>query len=90
MYGFSVLLFVPAAPEVLEEIKRTNYTAFCFLIFRLELSHSALDDKVYYDLAIAIHYFSSNERKQIERPEVIGVAKGGRGGREGGGGDPPN
>ena len=35
--GFSVLLLVSAAPEVLAEIKRTVYAAFCPLILRLKL-----------------------------------------------------
>ena len=78
--GFSVLLFVPSAPEVLAEIKRTIYTAFCPLILRLELSHNAIKNKVYYDLTNTLYYFSNKERKQIDRLEVIGVAKMGRAG----------
>ena len=35
--GFSVLLFVPSAPEVLTEITRIIYTAFYPLIYQLEL-----------------------------------------------------
>ena len=49
--GFSVLLFVPAAPEVLAEIKRTIYTAFCPLDLLLKISHNAILNKVHYDLA---------------------------------------
>ena len=42
--GFSVLLFVPPAPEVLAEIykKKLFYSAFWPLILRLELSHNAI------------------------------------------------
>ena len=36
--GFSVLLFVPFAPEVLTGIKKIIYCAFNPLIHRLELS----------------------------------------------------
>ena len=59
--GFSVLLFVPAAPEALAETKRTIY---CPLILRLELSHTAIENKVYYDLAATLYryYFSNKER----------------------------
>ena len=49
--GFSVLLFVPPSPEVLAELKRAIYTAFCPLIIRLELSHNAIENKAHYDLA---------------------------------------
>ena len=73
---FSVLLFVPAAPKVLAEIKRAIYTAYRPLILRLKLSHNAIENKVYYDLATTLYYFSNKERKQIDRPEVIGVVKG--------------
>ena len=73
--GFSVLLFVPPAPEALAEIKRTIYIAFYTLIFRLELSLSAIENKVYYDLATTLYYFSNEKRERIGRPEVI--AKGG-------------
>ena len=48
---FSVLLFIPATPKVLAEIKKTIYAAFCPLILRLKLSHNAIKNKVYYDLA---------------------------------------
>ena len=47
-YGFgwlyrSALQFVPAAPEVLAEMKATIfYNAFCRLILQLELSHNAI------------------------------------------------
>ena len=57
--GISVLLFVPAAPEALAETKRTIY---CPLILRLELSHSTIENKVYYDLAATLYYFSNKER----------------------------
>ena len=73
---FSVLLFVPAAPKVLAETKRAIYTAFRPLIFRLKLSNNAIENKVYYDLATTLYYFSNKESKQIGRPEVIGVVKG--------------
>ena len=49
--GFNVLLFVPAAPKVLAITKKAIYTAFCPLIFQLKLSHNAIENKVYYDLA---------------------------------------
>ena len=75
--GFSVLLLVPAAPKVLAEIKRTIYTAFCPLILRLKLLHNAIKNEVYYDLATTLCYFSNKERKRIDRPEVINVARGG-------------
>ena len=52
--GFSVLLFVPAAPKVFAEIKRTIYTAFCALILRLQLSHNVIETKVYYDFIIIL------------------------------------
>ena len=75
--SFSVLLFVPPAPKVLTEIKRTIYTAFSPLIVQLKFSQNAIENKGYNDLATALCYFSNKERKQIDRPEVIGVAKGG-------------
>ena len=40
--GFSILLFVPAAPEVLAETKRAIYTAFCPLILRLKFSFNII------------------------------------------------
>ena len=55
--GFSVLLFVPPAPEVLEGIKKTVYTAFYLLIFQRELSHNVIENKIYYDLATTLYYF---------------------------------
>ena len=61
--GFGVLLFVSPAPDVLAEIKRTIYTAFYPRIFRLELSHNAIENKVYYDLASLFYYFLNKERK---------------------------
>ena len=61
--SFSVLLFVPSAPEVLAEIKRTVYTAFYLLIRQLELFHNAIKNKVYYDLAIP-HYIIFQIRKE--------------------------
>ena len=61
--GFSALLFVPAATEVLAEIKGTIYASFCPLILRLKLSHNAIKNKVYYDLlATTLHYSSNKER----------------------------
>ena len=74
-YGFNALLFVPSAPEVLAEIKRTIYTAFRTLILRLELSHDAIENKVDYDLATTLYNFSNTERKQIDSPEVKCLAK---------------
>ena len=41
--GFSVLLCEPITPEVLAEIKRTIYTAFCPFILRLKLLHNAFE-----------------------------------------------
>ena len=72
------MLLVPPAQEVLEEIKRTMHYLHCVLppIFRLELSHSVIENKVYYGLDTTLHYFSNEEKKRIDRPEVIGVAKG--------------
>ena len=69
--GFSVLLFVSAATEVLTEIKRTIYIVFCPFILRLELSYNAIENKVYYDLATTLYYFSNKERKRIDKPEVM-------------------
>ena len=79
--GFSVLLLVSAALEVLAELKRAFYTALCPLILRLKLLHNAIENKVYYDLAAALYYFSNKETKEIDKPEVIGEAKGGRRGQ---------
>ena len=73
--GFSVLLLVSAVREVLVEIKSAIYTAFCPLIVRLKLSHNAIENKVYYDLATTLYYFSNKERERIDRPEVIGEVK---------------
>ena len=75
--GFGVLLFVPPAPEILAETKRTIYTAFYPYILRLELSHNAIENK----LATTLYNFSNKERKRIDWPEVKCVAKGG-GGKE--------
>ena len=52
--GFSGLLFVPAEPEVLAEIKITIYTAFSRLFLQVELSHNAIENKIYYDLAATL------------------------------------
>ena len=57
--SFSVLQFVPLALKVFAEMKRTIYTAFYPLILRLELSHSAIKNKVYYDLDTTLYYFSN-------------------------------
>ena len=38
-------------------------------------SHNAIENKVYYDLAITLRYFSNKERKQIDKPEIIAAAK---------------
>ena len=43
--GFSVMLFVPAAPEVLAEAKRTIYAAFCLLILQFKLATTTLKIK---------------------------------------------
>ena len=77
--GFSVLLFVPAAPKVLAETKKTISTTFCRLNLRLKLSQNAIENKVYYDVAITLCYFSDKEKIRIDRPEVICVVKGERG-----------
>ena len=74
--GFGVLLLVLAALEVLAEIKRAIVTAFCPLILRLKVLHNAIKNKVYYDLAATLYYFSNKEKKRIDRPEVIDEAKG--------------
>ena len=58
----NVLQFVPAATKVLAEIKRTIYTAFCPLIFRLELLHKAIENEVYY-MTWLPHYFSNKEKE---------------------------
>ena len=59
--SFSVLLFVPHAPEILEAIKRSIYTAFYSLIVRSKLlhnnNHNAVENKVYYDLATSLYHF---------------------------------
>ena len=83
MNGFSVLLLIPPATEILAEIKRTIYTAFYSLVLRLKLSHNAIKNKVYYNLATTC-YFSNKEKKRIDRPEVNSVDKG-----KGGRGPPP-
>ena len=49
---------------------------FVPLILRLELSHNAIENEVYYDLATTLHYFLNKKREHIDRPEVIDVAKG--------------
>ena len=68
--GFSVLLFVPAALEVLAEINKTICIAFYPLSLQLELLHNAIENKVYYDLTTTLYYFSNKERKRIDRPEL--------------------
>ena len=75
--GFSVLLLVSAALEVLAELKRAFYTALCPLILRLKLLHNAIENKVYYDLAAALYYFSARSYRRSQ------------GGEEGAGGLPP-
>ena len=52
--GFSVLLFVPPAPDVLTEIKRIIYTAFYPLILRLEISLTPL--KIRFTMTWLPHY----------------------------------
>ena len=78
--GFSVLLFVPPAPKVLAEIKRIVYSAFCPLILQFDFSHYFIENKVYYDMAWLPHYiiFQINKEYKIDRPELIGLAKGRR------------
>ena len=49
---FSVLLFVPSEPEVSAETKITILYSFLPLILRLDLSHNAISDTIYYDLAV--------------------------------------
>ena len=77
LIGFTVLLLVSAAPEVLANIKKRH--CVLPLILQLKLSHNAIENKVYYHLATTLYYLSNKERKLIGRPEVIGEAKGGRG-----------
>ena len=73
--GFSVLLFVSAAPKLFAGNKKNFiYYAFCLLLLQLQFSHSAIENKVCYDLTTALYHFSNKARKQIDRPEVIGVA----------------
>ena len=62
---FSVLLFVPSAPEVLVEIKRTIYIAFCPLIAQLEFSHNAIENKVHGDLAKTLYYFQIRKENEL-------------------------
>ena len=62
--GFSVLLPVPPAPEVLAVLKQTIYTAFCTLNVRLEFSHNAIENKVYYGLATTLYYFQIRKRNE--------------------------
>ena len=47
------------------------------MIDRLKFLYIAIKNKVYYDLATILYYFSNKEGKQIDRQEVIGEAKGG-------------
>ena len=63
--GSSVLLFVPTASQVLVEIERTYYPSFCPLILRLELSPSAIKNKVYYDLATTLYYFQIRRGSEL-------------------------
>ena len=46
----------------------------------IRVSQNAIDNKGYYDVATTLYYFSNKERKRIDRPKVIGVAKGVAGG----------
>ena len=62
----NILLFVPAAPKVLAEIKRTIYTAFCPLILRLELSHKAIENEVYYMTWRLDYHIIFQKRKENE------------------------
>ena len=73
--GFSVLLFVPPAPEVVAEIKRTMYTAFHPPVSDQSFHAVPLKIRFYYDLDTTFYYFSNEEKKRTDRPEVIGVAK---------------
>ena len=77
--GFNVLQFVPPVPKALAEIKRTIYNALGPLILQFELLHDVFKNKIYYWLGYHIYYSSNNGMKRIDRPEVIGIAKGGWG-----------
>ena len=57
MIDFNVLLFVPAALEVLAEIKKTPYTVLCRRLLQLELSHNGIENKICNDLATTLYYF---------------------------------
>ena len=80
MNGFHVLLSVPAAPEVLAEIKRTIYSAFCPFLLRLEFSHY-MTFKIKFTITWLSHsiFFHIRKGNKIDRPEAIGVVKGGSG-----------
>ena len=60
--GFSVLLFVPSAPEVVAEIKEL-FTVhwFYLLILRLELLHNAIKNDIYYDTFIIFQIRKESE-----------------------------
>ena len=76
--GVSVLLFVPAASEVLAEIKK-NYVHYASpLIIRLELSLNAIENKVYYDLTYITHYIIFHERKTIRQARSYRRSQGDR------------
>ena len=68
--GFTALLFVPSEPEVFAVIEST--ILHCFLPPYspiIELSRNTIYNIAYYNLA-NILYFSSKERKRIDRLEV--------------------
>ena len=67
--GLSVLLFVPPAPEVLAEIKRTIGIAFCSLVLRLELSLNAL--KIRSTMTWLSHYIILQIRKGNELMVIL-------------------
>ena len=56
---------------------KKNYL-YCVLLphYPIRLSHNAIENKVYYESVITLYYFSNKEKKRIDRPDVLGVAKG--------------
>ena len=63
--GLSTLLFVPAALEVLAEKKKNNLYCILPLIVRLELSHNAIENKIYFALRYTSYYFQIGKRNEL-------------------------
>ena len=61
--GFSVLLLVRPAPDVLTETKRTIDTAFYHSPIRAFVN--AIKNKVYYDQAITLYYFRTRKESLV-------------------------